>query len=549
MSTTRRDLFKLIGGSVAGALFTPAPWRLITDTALWSENWPGIPRPRQGEITTKLTYCMLCPAGCAVRARCVGGQPVSLAGVRGGLCPFGVAGHHLPYHPARASSGSIGQAKDRIAAAIARCGRNESVAILDLHPGRTASWTYRRAMASLPNGVYIAAPRPSVAVNLSAARTVVSLGAPLLDGWIAPSRAFAARDRFRLIQVEAIESRTAALADRWIPARPGSGETIDEGLERELRQNGPALVIDPAMSPNVVALNGALGAWGNTIGPRADAPVPAAWKTAAPVKFPAGIPDRSIGVLLIDAPAPGVSIPWNQIQPKLAADAIVATFGFSNSFPYPRQLAIPCAVYPEAADDAPAPVDSPEPLFRLATPLAAAPSGLPSAAEFVADLAGLPKGDALSERARAIHATGRGSLISLDGAATPIRKIGPDELWKRLNAGDFWRGDPPPPGRAPRIQMQPAPPAEDGLIVAVAGTAIDSSPLLSKIYRESNLRLAPGRIALNPCCGIPDDARALLRTDLGDRRVMVTLDAGVSPGVVLTAASELAGAHAKVVLL
>ena len=81
----RRDIFKFAGGAVAGALFTPAPWRLITDTALWSENWPGVPRPARGEIRAKFTNCALCPAGCAVRARCVGDQPVSLAGVGGGF--------------------------------------------------------------------------------------------------------------------------------------------------------------------------------------------------------------------------------------------------------------------------------------------------------------------------------------------------------------------------------------------------------------------------------------------------------------------------------
>src|SRR5674476_1414804 len=45
MKNSRRDIFKFAGGAVAGALFTPAPWRLITDTALWSENWPGLPQP------------------------------------------------------------------------------------------------------------------------------------------------------------------------------------------------------------------------------------------------------------------------------------------------------------------------------------------------------------------------------------------------------------------------------------------------------------------------------------------------------------------------
>src|ERR1700686_3020807 len=97
MNQSRRDVFKFAGGAMAGAVLTPAPWRLLTDSALWSENWPGIPRPARGEIRAKFTNCGLCPAGCAVRARCVGEQPVSLAGLAGatGLCPFGVTGHHL----------------------------------------------------------------------------------------------------------------------------------------------------------------------------------------------------------------------------------------------------------------------------------------------------------------------------------------------------------------------------------------------------------------------------------------------------------------------
>src|SRR4029077_16170467 len=131
----------------------------------WSENWPGIPRPLRGEIRTKFTNCGLCPAGCAVRARCVGEQPVSLAGVGGGavgkqpaslagvgggLCPFGVAAHHLPYHPARLKQGPVEEAT----AAVARRA-SEGVALLDLNPGRTASWTYRRAMQAM-NGLYLA---------------------------------------------------------------------------------------------------------------------------------------------------------------------------------------------------------------------------------------------------------------------------------------------------------------------------------------------------------------------------------------------------------
>src|SRR5206468_11561614 len=102
MGLTRRDLFKLTGGSAAGLALSPLPWGLLRDAALRSETWPGVPVPRRGEIRARYTTCVLCPAACGVRARCVGDQPVSLAGVpghpagTGTLCTIGLVGHHVP---------------------------------------------------------------------------------------------------------------------------------------------------------------------------------------------------------------------------------------------------------------------------------------------------------------------------------------------------------------------------------------------------------------------------------------------------------------------
>ncbi len=50
------------------------------------------------------------------------------------------------------------QAAAAISDAMARCGAGERVAVLDLRPGRTASWTYRRAMAQWKNGTYLTPP-------------------------------------------------------------------------------------------------------------------------------------------------------------------------------------------------------------------------------------------------------------------------------------------------------------------------------------------------------------------------------------------------------
>ena len=89
-------------------------------------------------------------------------------------------------------------------------------------PGRTASWTYRRAVATVKNGVYLAPPDPmsGVAVDFSKAHTVLSIGAPLIEGWGAPGNVLAARPGFRLIHAGALETPTAVMADEWLRINP-----------------------------------------------------------------------------------------------------------------------------------------------------------------------------------------------------------------------------------------------------------------------------------------------------------------------------------------
>jgi hypothetical protein len=531
MKTTRRQLLTFIGGAAAGAAFTPVPWRLITDAALLSENWPGIPRPKRGETSYKFTNCSVCPAGCAVRARLVGGAPVTLAGVanhplsRGGLCPFGVTGHHLPYDPARLKQGPSQPAAAAAADAVAKCGPNERIAVLDLRPGRTASWTYRRAMAAVKNGAYLTPPdlMSGVAVDLSKARTVLSLGAPLVEGWGAPGNLMAARPGFRLIHAGALETPTAIMADEWLRINPGSEATlarllshaldpsrdregadrvrsaIDTGLTEKQVQGLAAALTDGALviseAPGALALNLLTGAWGNTILPRSEAPVPDAWKRAAAPESLAGLPDGSIRLLMIDESAPGGYIPWSAIAPKLVPDSpVVIAFACSREgYARHAQFALAAATYPEVADDLPSPVDSPVAAFRIAAPLSAPPAGMVNPSEFVAKLAGLAVGDALRERADAIHKTGRGALYTYaDAKSTPVKEVKPDDFWKALNEGGCWLDE--------EAAVRKAPPAEwaagtsAGAAPAPSGsrrTTGLASPLLSKLYQESDLWPAP----------------------------------------------------------
>ncbi len=226
MKISRRDILKFAVGSATGIMLTPVPWKVLDDTAIWTQNWPWIPVPKKGEGSTRFTTCALCPAGCGIRARCIERRPVTLAGVaehplsNGTLCPVGLGAHHLAYHPGRLShpvrrsrkfgtseqqAVSLDEATHAIAEAIRSTSAEESVAILDLQPGRSISRVYRQLLAHLPNGAYVLGPvvedatlvmcarmsdadEHSLGYDLENARTIVSFGAPLFDGWGTPGR-------------------------------------------------------------------------------------------------------------------------------------------------------------------------------------------------------------------------------------------------------------------------------------------------------------------------------------------------------------------------
>jgi hypothetical protein len=500
----------------------------------------------------------------------------------GALCPWGIAGHHLPYHPARVRQGPVKEALAAVARAISQRGAGERIAVLDLRPGRTVSWTNRRAMAAMDNGLYLAPLQPAYSIDLTEAQTVVSFGAPLFDGWGTPGNVFAARANFRLVQIEPVETRTAALADVWLPIRPGTeaamaaalaGETtiaeaarvtgVKEeaiGAVKEAIASGPAVVLaeDPA-SP-LMSLNAKFHALGRTVVARREAPIPEAWKRAAPVNEMAAAPDGAIRVLLIDESLPGGYVPWQDIQPKLAANAVVVVFS-SSSEGYARhaQYVLPAPVYPEAAEDIGPAIDTVPAVFRIAAPLIAPVVPVVNPGELIARIAGLPQTDPLRERADAIHKAGRGTLLNYaDGKSTPVKQVSADDFWKTLNQGGCWMDDSgkkaAPPGFS-RSVTSPAPHDDLPLTVVAAEARRGGleSPLMSKLERESNLRMTANRVALSPADarsnGIENGGHCVLETACGRLSVVAMIDAGVPAGVVEVAGgprmADLCGASQR----
>ncbi len=265
MKISRRDILKFVGGSAAGFLFTPVPWKVLDDTAIWTQNWPWMQRPPRGRLRTRYTACPLCPAGCPVKAVCIGEVPVALKGVASGaegstaLCPAGLCAHHLPFHPARVpGAAKIEGAKndlklrqvelDHLLNELAGLikGPSGGVAVLDRQPGRSVSRAYRQFLARFPRGFYLtpaahdqdvfAAYRSMLqqgpfGLDLARTATIISFGAPILEMWGDTGRRLTMGEKNPdVIQAETRRSRTAMRAPLWLPIKPGSEASLALGL-------------------------------------------------------------------------------------------------------------------------------------------------------------------------------------------------------------------------------------------------------------------------------------------------------------------------------
>jgi anaerobic selenocysteine-containing dehydrogenase len=643
INVTRRDILKVGAGGAVGVMLTPAPWKMVDDLAIWTQNWSWIPRPPTGPSTMHATVCALCPAGCAVQARCIGSLPVSLraATVAAPLCPLGLTGHHLPYHPARVARSlrviHRGSAARRIpvpldtvlsvtSSAIAEARRtSRSVAVLDMRPGRSVSWAWQRLLGSIPNGIVVPAPGreganlatlqemigsgDGIGLDFDAARTILSFRAALAEGW--GSERIVDRLRggsVRLIQIDPIQSRTAAIAQRWLAARPGSEAELACGIAnvlmsekavpfaasykdftpeavakttgvpadlivataRELAQNRPSLVVagEGLGRPAEEAIHGLNLILGNGgIVPRTELPPPYDDEALAPVRELDRLADGSISVLIIDASAGDVRVPWPVVRRKLHADAlIVALSPFFAGTAQRADYFVPVLPYLETVHELPTPFDAPAARLSIAAPLLQPRNDAIDPAAFIRDLArasrlDLPgdwkkSEDLMRARVAAIHAKREGSVTAIaDGSTKATGDFGsPAEMWDAMIAGAAWHGV-----RASSSLMRSHPrPALPRLasedvqrtpLLAVARIPRDVtasaavSPVMTKLYQESGLRRSPQTVVVNPATAtqlrLASGMNARLVTDAGSARVVIATDHAVMPGVVeVTAAPD-----------
>ncbi len=551
MKVTRRDLLVWSAGAAAGLMVTPVPWKLLDDTSIWSQNWPWIPQPARGPVEVKLSACTLCPNGCGMKVKMAAGWPVGVAGVsnhpvsRGALCPLGFGSHQLNWHPRRLRTvrrGSNPSTWNEARTAFAKASSEGPVVVIDGYPGRAASSVlqsfvqkqkgeYRvvlgpetRALA--PYEAWSGVPAFALGYDLENTQTIVSFGAPLLDGWGPPGRftrlwaehaAGADDPRLRLIQVDASLSRTAGRAWQWVKVLAGSESALATGvagvlleehlvsargpmpplsiadaavqmglsadairqLARTIVARTPAVAIASDNDPAVAALNVVL----DSVGTRGGI-VRRSKRAKAYVS--ADAPIANARAVLLDA-----SVPWD-FTPQ--TDAEVFRFAAWDGGSNRSDWLLPAPGFLEEFTDVPTAPTLALETYAIAPALVKAPHEVHSAAEFLGSF-----DPSLPTTEKMIHSRCedlfRGHAGTLRGEQeTPIAKLASaQKLEEQLSKGAVWVDDNSHAAtlRCEFKQWPAAVAAAPPESWSTAWRAPVMPPLATKLYRESNLREAP----------------------------------------------------------
>jgi hypothetical protein len=550
MKPTRRDLLALSGGAIAGVMFTPVPWKVLDDASIWTQNWKWIPQPAHVPVEAKHASCALCPNACGIAVRLAAGWPVGLSGEpghpvsRGALCPLAFGAHQLNWHPRRLRQvlhHGRPASWEQALAAFRQASAAGSVAIVDGRGGRAASTIYQKFAgqrgtyyvtrapeehALAPYEGWSGAPAASLGYDLENARTIVSFGAPLLDGWGTPGRftrlwserAAGSEDPdLRLIQLEAALSRTGSLAWMRVAHRPGSGAMLAAGLARTLlderlvaakgpapavtlaqaaEETGlrieairnlarvmvsrtPAIAISSGFEPGVAALNLLLG--GGIVQRGGLKKPPTALESWS----------GSPRAVLIDS-----MVPW-EVEPQ--TDGEVFRFAAWDGGGSKADWLLPAPGFLEDLTDIPAAPASALETYALAPALVSPPEAVSSAAAFLAKIdptAGTVE-DAIRARSEDLFKARKGSLRR-PGQSEPVALAGIESAAKfqsEMLEGVVWVDD-SSPRRPLHCELRQWPAANQALPAADWAAAWRPPvlpPLADKLFRESDLREIPAR--------------------------------------------------------
>ncbi|MEA3428739.1 MAG: molybdopterin-dependent oxidoreductase, partial [Thermodesulfobacteriota bacterium] len=270
MKVCRRSFLSLIIGGAAGTTLSPLPWKLMDDSAIWTQMWPWTPVPEDGEVSHVDSICTLCPGGCGITVRkvrsMIGDRAIKIEGMKGhpvndgGICVLGLSGLQLLYGPTRVKTplkrvGARGEGKwekiswdEAIAKVVKKLGelrvkgKSHTVACISGTDRGTVAHLLGRFLTVYGSPNFIRIPsiqdsyelmmylmqgvQASAGFDVENADFVLSFGSGLIEGWGSPVRMIKAnsmwKDQGKVVQIEPRLSNTAAKSDKWIAINPGT---------------------------------------------------------------------------------------------------------------------------------------------------------------------------------------------------------------------------------------------------------------------------------------------------------------------------------------
>lgn len=285
LSMKRRDFMRFAGGGVTGLATAGVTLKGIsTLNAALAVEEVEVPR---GPETWALSVCSRCPGGCGLRVRKIGSRAVRITGNplhpvnHGKLCPKGLAGLQLLYHPDRLRGpmrntggrknphwGEISWEEatqtvvDRLRG-LREKGEARSVVFVGGLADQVRNRTFQNFLQIYGSPNFYQAPSgldanhlavylqqgvtEGLAYDLVSTRYLLNFGADLLEGWGSPVRNMQAFGRWRdsaagrrtkFVQVEPRFSVSAARADEWLPLRPGTEAALALGIAYVLITEG-----------------------------------------------------------------------------------------------------------------------------------------------------------------------------------------------------------------------------------------------------------------------------------------------------------------------
>ncbi len=275
MKFDRRSFLSFVIGGAAGTAISPLPWKMMDDSSIWSQMWPWTPVPEDGEVNYVNTACKLCSGGCGITVTKIEDRAVKIEGTRkhpvndGGICILGLSGLQLLYGPTRVKTpmkraGKRGEGKweniswkEALSTVVKQLGSLKSqgephtLACISGSDHGTVPSLFKRFLTAYGSPNFISAPsiqdsyeltmrltkhsERSPGFDIENADYILSFGSGLIEGWGSPVRMFKANSSgkqtgTKVVQVEPRLSTTAAKADKWLPAKPGTETALALGF-------------------------------------------------------------------------------------------------------------------------------------------------------------------------------------------------------------------------------------------------------------------------------------------------------------------------------